>query len=111
MLSAAEKGIGCRWPLCRVVVLDHHKTSAAELTDPSTLSIQNLEVHFDMERSGATVTLDYFQPEVCLPCCRCMSPLQPLCVASHVPLLPVSLSCRCCPTCAPLGSGLEVRLG
>lgn len=45
-------------------MLDHHKTSAAELTDPAVLSISNLEVHFDMERSGATVALDYFQPEV-----------------------------------------------
>ncbi len=47
-----------------MVVLDHHKTSAAELTDPSTLGIGNLEVHFDMERSGATVAADYFQLEV-----------------------------------------------
>ncbi|GAB4821849.1 hypothetical protein N2152v2_008895 [Parachlorella kessleri] len=51
----------------RVVVLDHHKTSAAELTDPSILEVPNLEVHFDMNRSGATVAHDYFQPEGLTP--------------------------------------------
>ena len=42
-------------PRGRVVVLDHHKTSAAELQDPQLQSLPSLEVHFDMERSGATV--------------------------------------------------------
>ncbi len=37
-------------------VLDHHKTAAAELTDPSLArSCPSLEVVFDMERSGATI--------------------------------------------------------
>lgn len=39
----------------KVVVLDHHKTAAAELTDPALAAVQSLEVHFDMQRSGATV--------------------------------------------------------
>ena len=55
----------CSCLLPRVVVLDHHKTSAAELTDPRISELPNLEVHFDMSRSGATVAYDYFQPEVC----------------------------------------------
>jgi hypothetical protein len=38
-----------------MLVQDHHKTAAAELTDPSLASVPSLEVHFDMERSGATV--------------------------------------------------------
>lgn len=48
----------------RCVVLDHHKTSAAELTDPAIAGVDKLEVHFDMGRSGATVALDYFEPQV-----------------------------------------------
>jgi nanoRNase/pAp phosphatase (c-di-AMP/oligoRNAs hydrolase) len=47
----------------KVVVLDHHKTAAAELTDPALASVPSLEVHFDMDRSGATVSYDYFQPQ------------------------------------------------
>ena len=43
-------------PMPDVVVLDHHKTAAAELTDPGLKeACPNLEVHFDMERSGATI--------------------------------------------------------
>jgi len=41
--------------LPQVTVLDHHKTAAAELTDPALAAVPSLEVHFDMERSGATV--------------------------------------------------------
>lgn len=52
----------------RVVVLDHHKTAAAELTDPSLAqSCPSLEVVFDMERSGATISYDYFQPQGLTP--------------------------------------------
>lgn len=37
-------------------VLDHHKTAAAELTDPALVhSCPSLEVVFDMARSGATI--------------------------------------------------------
>lgn len=50
--------------LCkRCVVLDHHKTAAAELCTPSTPLPPNLEVTFDMDRSGATIALDYFKPQ------------------------------------------------
>lgn len=43
-------------PQTHTQVLDHHKTAAAELTDPSLAqSCPSLEVVFDMERSGATI--------------------------------------------------------
>ncbi|KAL4458550.1 hypothetical protein ABPG75_013415 [Micractinium tetrahymenae] len=52
----------------RVVVLDHHKTAAAELTDPSLAqSCPSLEVVLDMERSGAAISFDYFQPQGLTP--------------------------------------------
>ncbi|PSC71276.1 DHHA1 domain [Micractinium conductrix] len=52
----------------RVVVLDHHKTAAAELCDPQLAEgLPGLEVHFDMERSGATVSYDFFRPEGLTP--------------------------------------------
>lgn len=66
--SASQRSSCHSWAVaCRVCVLDHHKTSAAELTDPKVLSTANLEVHFDMQRSGATVAYDYFQPQVRSP--------------------------------------------
>lgn len=40
-----------------VVVLDHHKTAAEDLAD-----LVGATVVFDMERSGATITWDYFFP-------------------------------------------------
>ena len=49
--------------LCRVVVLDHHKT-ASEALEGSAHLPDNMEIHLDMERSGATISLDYFQPQV-----------------------------------------------
>lgn len=52
----------------RVLVLDHHKTAAAELTDSGLKeACPNLEVLFDMERSGATISYDYFQPQGLTP--------------------------------------------
>lgn len=42
-----------------VVVLDHHKTAEADLKD---LVHPNLEINFDMNRSGAGLTRDYFLP-------------------------------------------------
>lgn len=52
----------------RVVVLDHHKTAAAELTDPALVhSCPSLEVVFDMARSGATISYDFFQLEGLTP--------------------------------------------
>lgn len=47
----------------RVVVLDHHKTAKEALSDPTKLP-SNLDVCIDMSRSGATMSLEYFQPEV-----------------------------------------------
>ncbi|KAK9811824.1 hypothetical protein WJX72_010879 [[Myrmecia] bisecta] len=47
----------------RVMVLDHHKTAAEQFEDRASLPA-NLEVHMDMERSGATIALDYFSPQV-----------------------------------------------
>eukprot|EP00850_Spirogloea_muscicola_P002928 SM000011S19106 [mRNA] locus=s11:879278:883083:+ [translate_table: standard] len=42
-----------------VVVLDHHKTSAASLLEPGACP-SNLSPIFDFGRSGATIALDYF---------------------------------------------------
>ncbi|KAL4859293.1 hypothetical protein ACK3TF_001036 [Chlorella vulgaris] len=44
----------------QVVLLDHHKTAAAELADPALKAVSNLEVDFDLNRSGATIAYDYF---------------------------------------------------
>ncbi len=48
----------------RVVILDHHKTAFEELHAPGRVLPSNVEVHMDMERSGATIALDYFKPEL-----------------------------------------------
>ena len=44
-------------------MLDHHKTAAEALGGSAPLP-GTLDVHLDMERSGATISLDYFQPQV-----------------------------------------------
>ena len=44
----------------RVVVLDHHKTAQDSLVGRSDLP-ENLDVTIDMNRSGATISRDYFQ--------------------------------------------------
>lgn len=43
----------------RVVLLDHHKTAEDDLKD---LTAPNMEIQFDMGRSGAKITWDYFHP-------------------------------------------------
>lgn len=43
-----------------VVVLDHHKTAEAELKD---LDWPRLGIRFDMEKSGARLTLEYIRPQ------------------------------------------------
>lgn len=48
----------------QVVVLDHHKTAEADLKD---LSYPNLEIIFDMERSGAVIAWEYFHPQDSVP--------------------------------------------
>lgn len=40
----------------RILVLDHHKSAKEDLIDLP----ENVEVHFDMERSGAMMAWDYF---------------------------------------------------
>jgi oligoribonuclease NrnB/cAMP/cGMP phosphodiesterase (DHH superfamily) len=44
-----------------VVLLDHHKTAAAQLADTSSHP-PNLHVHLDMQRSGAAMARDFFSP-------------------------------------------------
>lgn len=47
---------------CReVIVLDHHKTAMEDI-GPAERRPANLKVTFDMERSGATIARDHFQP-------------------------------------------------
>lgn len=46
----------------RVVVLDHHKTAQADLCDEWPDRPENLELVFDMTRSGAQLSWDYFRP-------------------------------------------------
>jgi oligoribonuclease NrnB/cAMP/cGMP phosphodiesterase (DHH superfamily) len=42
-----------------ILILDHHKTAEADLDG---LQIDNLQVEFDMERSGAMLAWDYYFP-------------------------------------------------
>lgn len=42
-----------------ITILDHHKSAEADLVDLS----ENVSVVFDMDRSGARITWDYFHPE------------------------------------------------
>jgi oligoribonuclease NrnB/cAMP/cGMP phosphodiesterase (DHH superfamily) len=44
----------------KVILLDHHKTAQAELTIWPEAKPKNLEIVFDMNRSGAAITWDYF---------------------------------------------------
>lgn len=48
----------------KIVILDHHKTAEADLKD---LNLPNVEVVFDMERSGAVISWTYFHPGEPLP--------------------------------------------
>ncbi len=45
----------------KVIILDHHKTAMQELVGPEFPI--NVTVVFDMERSGAAITWDYFFPD------------------------------------------------
>jgi uncharacterized protein len=45
----------------KVVVLDHHKTAEENLSE---FSHPNVEVIFDMEKSGAQLALEYFNPQM-----------------------------------------------
>jgi len=44
----------------KVVILDHHKTGQEDLSSPQLTTLSNLETHFDMSRSGATLSRDHF---------------------------------------------------
>jgi len=49
-----------------ILVLDHHKTAQADL-DGLSVQCPNVEVQFDMERSGAVMAWQYFHPGEPLP--------------------------------------------
>jgi len=50
--------------MTKVVVLDHHKTAQEKLAQ---ISHPNIEITFDMEKSGALLTWEYFHPGVAAP--------------------------------------------
>ena len=49
----------------QITLLDHHKSAAAQWAE--AISIPNVEVVFDMERSGAQMAWDYFHPGIPRP--------------------------------------------
>lgn len=51
----------------KMTILDHHKSSREMVEDIMKKKIPNLEIIFDMERSGATITWDYFFPNTPYP--------------------------------------------
>jgi len=55
-----------RWStMCKVVVIDHHKTAEEDLKGLN--SIPSIELVFDMEKSGARLTWEYFYPTEEIP--------------------------------------------
>lgn len=50
----------------KVLVLDHHKSAESELAGLQSTS-EDVEVYFDMNRSGAQMAWDYFYPELPTP--------------------------------------------
>ena len=50
----------------KMVILDHHKSSKEMVEDIMKKKFSNLEIIFDMERSGAKIAWDYFFPKT--PC-------------------------------------------
>lgn len=50
----------------KIVILDHHVTSQEALTGIEK-EAPNIEVHFDMEHSGAHLAWQYFQPGIPVP--------------------------------------------
>lgn len=47
----------------KIVILDHHKTSQVDLEGIELLGNGKIECVFDMSRSGAMITWDYFHPD------------------------------------------------
>lgn len=46
----------------KVLVIDHHKTAKEELGKCDYMGFDNLELIFDMDKSGAVLTWEYFHP-------------------------------------------------
>ena len=47
----------------KITILDHHQTAMDDLKNLANIySIDKLEVHFDMNKSGARLAWEYFQP-------------------------------------------------
>lgn len=46
----------------RVVLIDHHKTAIEAVEAAQLRQHKNFELHFDLQKSGATLALDYFNP-------------------------------------------------
>jgi hypothetical protein len=48
----------------KLTVIDHHKTAAEDLTDPNTITLNppNMDIYFDMSKSGATLALSTLNP-------------------------------------------------
>jgi len=49
----------------KIVLLDHHKSAAAQWADAEPIA--NVEILFDMDRSGAQIAWDYFHPRLARP--------------------------------------------
>lgn len=47
-----------------VLILDHHKTAQADLTNPELEKIDNLEMVFDMSKSGAILAWEYVNERI-----------------------------------------------
>lgn len=50
-----------------LVVLDHHETARDELRDFPRKPEKNVDIRFDMNKSGAVMTWEYFHPESPVP--------------------------------------------
>ncbi len=56
---------------CRVTILDHHKTAVEAFASlPAGRIPKNLRINLDMNKSGCTMALDYFLPQVGLSSVR-----------------------------------------
>lgn len=58
---------GMRSKAKSIIILDHHKTAKEDLDGFESIPGCKVETVFDMERSGAKVTWDYFFPETPAP--------------------------------------------
>jgi len=45
----------------QIIIIDHHKTTKEILNDQDIKDIKNIEMYFDMDKSGATMCWDYAQ--------------------------------------------------